>query len=257
MPEANRPSDIQREGQSRWIAFLDECGDHSLTKIDRDFPIFLLSLVLLRRDDYCETILPSINRLKLRYWDHEGANLRSRDIRKAQGPFTLLQNPERRRLFLQGITELMTSMPYELFVVGIHKERLRQRYVRADNPYDLALKFIMERVLHCLEQRRQDTLPLIAEARGRNEDNQLKATFYDLTTRGTDYVGAERIQKRRFLLEFQDKRKNVAGIQLADLCAHPSARHILKPGQPNHAFEVIRRHIYHGPGNVSGWKVFP
>jgi len=58
-------------------------------------------------------------------------------------------------------------------------------------------------------------------------------------------------------LQFQDKRKNIAGIQLADLCAHPSARHMLKPQQANQAYDVIETHIYHGPGNVSGWKVFP
>jgi hypothetical protein len=28
---------------SRFIAFFDECGDHSLTKIDSDFPLFVLA----------------------------------------------------------------------------------------------------------------------------------------------------------------------------------------------------------------------
>jgi len=31
---------------SRFLAFFDECGDHSLEKIDRDFPLFVLALVL-------------------------------------------------------------------------------------------------------------------------------------------------------------------------------------------------------------------
>ncbi len=239
------------------MAFLDECGDHSLTRIDKDFPVFVLSLVLLKRADYIGVILPTINNLKLKYWDHEGVNLHSRDIRKADGPFSILQNSVRRTQFLKDLSELMTSMPYELFVVGIHKERLCARYVRATNPYELALTLVVERVLHCLEQRQQRVLPLIAEARGENEDNQLKATFYDLITRGTDYVSANRIQQCRFSLQFQDKRKNIAGIQLADLCAHPSARHILKPDQRNQAYDVVSKHIYRGGGKVYGWKVFP
>jgi hypothetical protein len=49
-----------------------------------------------------------------------------------------------------------------LTAADIHKERLRDRYVRAISPYDLALEFIMERVLHCLERRQQRVLPLIA-----------------------------------------------------------------------------------------------
>lgn len=247
----------EQEGHSDYIAFLDECGDHSLTKIDRDFPIFVLSLVLLKRSDYVAMVLPAVNALKLKYWDHEGVNLHSRDIRKAEGPFSILQNPARRAPFLTDLSNLMTTLPYELFIVGIHKKRLCNRYVRAVNPYDLALTFVMERVLHCLEQHQQKVLPLIAEARGENEDNQFKATFYDLTTRGTDYVSSDRIQQCRFPLQFQDKRKNIVGIQLSDLCAHPSARHILKPDQPNQAFDVINKHIYRGGWNVRGWKVFP
>jgi hypothetical protein len=256
-PVSGNQSDLEQEGQSDHIAFLDECGDHSLTKIDRDFPVFVLSLVLLKRSDYMETVLPAINHLKLKYWDHEGVNLHSRDIRKAEGPFSILLNPARRTQFLAQISALMATMPYDLFIVGIHKERLRNRYVHAANPYDLALEFIMERVLHCVEQRRQTVLPLIAEARGENEDNQFKATFYDLATRGTDYVSSSRMQQCRFPLQFQDKRKNIAGIQMADLCAHPSARHILRPDQPNQAYDVVSKHIYKGGWNIRGWKVFP
>ena len=253
----SRILDTQQEGQSDYIAFLDECGDHSLTRIDKDFPIFVLSLVLVARVDYRKTILPTVNHLKLQYWDHEGVNLHSRHIRKADGPFAMLLNPTRRKAFLAEISHIMASLPYELFIVGIHKQRLRQRYVEASNPYELALTFILERVLHCLEQRRQEVLPLIAESRGRNEDNQLKAAFYDLTTRGTAYVDSKRIQQRHFHLQFQDKRTNIAGVQLADLCAHPSARHMLRPSQPNQAYDVIKTHLYRGPGSVSGWKVFP
>jgi len=243
------------QGQSGQIAFLDECGDHSLVKIDRDFPLFVLSLVLVKRSEYIETILPRVNEFKLRYWDQEGVNLHSRDIRKAKGPFRILQNPIRRQRFMEELSGLMQSLPYDLFVVGIRKTRLCERYACPDNPYQLALKFVMERLVYCMEQRSQVTLPLIVEGRGKNEDNELKATFYDLTNHGTDYVAKERFQERRFPLEFHDKRENIVGIQLADLCAHPSARKILKPDQENRAYEIVKKHVYEGLG--WGWKVFP
>ncbi len=248
---------VDHQGTSDYMAFLDECGDHSLSRIDRDFPVFVLSLVLLKRSDYMKTILPAINELKLRYWDHEGVNLHSRDIRRAYGPFSILLNTTRRMQFLRELSDLMTSLPYELFIMGIHKERLCRQYVHATNPYELALTFILERIISCMELREQKTLPLIAEARGKNEDNELKASFYDLTTHGTQYVNAERFQKRTIPLQFHDKRKNIVGIQLADLCAHPSARHILKPNQINHAFDIIKDHLFKGEGKIGGWKVFP
>ena len=248
---------MDQPGQSEYIAFLDECGDHSLTRIDKDFPVFVLSLVLLKRGDYVDVILPRINGFKLRYWNHEGVNLHSRDIRKADGPFALLQHPARRAQFMAELSALMDSLPYELFVVGIHKERLCRQYVHAANPYELALTFAMERIVYWMEHRAQTILPLVAEARGKNEDNALKAVFYDLMMHGSAYVNHERFQRLSFPLEFHDKRKNIVGIQLADLCAHPSARHILDPERGNRAYDIVKGHIYESGGKVRGWKVFP
>ncbi len=245
------------QGQTDYLAFLDECGDHSLVKIDHDFPIFVLSLVLVKREDYVDTILPELNGLKLRYWDHEGVNLHSRDIRKASGPFTILQKTERRERFVDELSNLMDVLPYKLFIVCIRKDKHHKQYVDAMNPYELALIFVMERLIFWMEQNNQTFLPIVAEARGKNEDNTLKAAFFDLASHGTNYVSSERFQQCQFPLQFHDKRKNIAGIQLADLCAHPSARHILKPDQHNRAFEVVKKHIYEGSGRIRGWKIFP
>jgi len=245
------------QGQTDYLAFLDECGDHSLVKIDRDFPVFVLSLVLVRREGYVDTILPKLNGFKLRYWDHEGVNLHSRDIRKASGPFSILQKAERRTRFIDELSHLMDVLPYELFIVCIRKDTLCRQCANAANPYELALTFVMERLVSWLEQNDQASLPVVAEARGKNEDNALKAAFFDLTSRGTRSITSERFQERQFSLQFHDKRKNIAGIQLADLCAHPAARHILKPDRSNRAFEVVKKHIYKGGGRVGGWKVFP
>lgn len=247
---------MEQQGQSEYIAFLDECGDHSLTKIDQDFPLFVLSLVLVKRSDYVSAILPEINKLKLDFWDHEGVNLHSRDIRKKDGPFLILRNPERRERFVNRLSSLMANLPYELFIMGIRKDHLCNKYVEARNPYELALTFIMERLVYCMEHRGQEVLPLIVESRGRNEDNELKAVFYDIVSNGTDYVRQDRFKQLSFPLLFHDKRKNIVGIQLADLCAHPCARQILNPNQANRAYETVKEHIY-SEDSMRGWKIFP
>jgi hypothetical protein len=164
--------------QSRFIAFFDECGDHSLSKIDKDFPLFLLSTVVVERQAYAEEIIPDLAAFKLRYFAHEGINLHSREIRKAEGPFVLLQNAA------------------------------------------------------------------------------LRAGFQRLMTLGTDYNKAERFQKLVCPISFRRKHDNIAGIQLADLCAHPTARHLLHPGIANQAFDVVKPHMYVS-GRVSGFKVYP
>ncbi len=96
-------------GTSEYIAFFDECGDHTLELIDKDFPLFLLATVVVSRVDYVGNIIPALARLKLKYWVHEGVNLHSRDIRKARGPFGFLQVPEAREAFMSELTVLMRS----------------------------------------------------------------------------------------------------------------------------------------------------
>jgi len=245
------------QGSSRFIAFLDECGDHSMEKIDQDFPLFVLCTVIVERERYIQEIIPSLNQLKLCYWDHEGINLHSRDIRKTQGPFSILEDPRKRDSFMLELTDLMDNLPYTLFVVSVHKQLHRQRYEeRARNPYELALTFTFERILYFLEQLQKTHLPVIAEARGKNEDRDLETAFYKLLTEGTHYNSRDRFNRLYCPLLFQDKRKNICGLQLADLCAYPSARHILKSDQPNRALEVVKKHVYNENG-VSGWKEFP
>ena len=131
-------------GTSEYIAFLDECGDHTLSLIDQDFPLFLLATVVMRRSDYAERVIPLIARLKLKYWVHEGVNLHSRDIRKSKGPFGFLQVPDKRAAFMGELSELMQNLPYTLFVSAVRKDRHKDRYgTHAVNPYDLALEFTL------------------------------------------------------------------------------------------------------------------
>ncbi|HZY42189.1 MAG TPA: DUF3800 domain-containing protein, partial [Anaerolineae bacterium] len=70
---------------------------------------------------------------------------------------------------------------------------------------------------------------VMVEARGGKEDSKLKDSYTRLYERGTDHIPAERWQERLTSreLKLRPKTANVAGIQLADLIAHPSRRDVL------------------------------
>lgn len=242
---------------SRFIAFFDECGDHSLTKINPELPVFALCTVVVEREAYARDIVPQIAAFKLRYFAHEGINLHSRDIRKAEGPFSILQNGSVRARFLDDLSAMMGRLPFTLFTTVIHKHAHKARYGDgARNPYDVALEYSFERILHFMESHEEMALPVIAEARGKNEDNELRASFHRLMTEGTYYNRAERFRKLICPISFRRKQDNIAGVQLADLCAHPVARKTLKPDAENRAYAVIEPKFYRS-GNVFGLKEFP
>lgn len=250
-------AEMNPASDSRFIAFFDECGDHSLEKIDADFPLFVLSTVIIERADYVRVIVPELNRLKLGFWPHEGVNLHSRDIRKAHGDFAFMQVPSIREAFLAAMSTMVATLPFTLFITAIQKQSHKHRYGdQAKNPYDLALTYSFERILHFMKAHGVTQLPITAETRGKNEDNELAASFLQIMTNGTRFIRAERFRSLSCPINFRRKAENIAGLQLADLCAHPAARHILNPSQPNHAFNIVKPHLYEGDG-VTGWKVFP
>lgn len=242
---------------SRYLAFFDECGDHSLTKIDPDFPLFVLALVVVERAAYRDEILAPFNAFKLRYFNHEGVNLHSRDIRVNTGPFLLLRNPLVRPQFLEEISALMERAPFTLFVSAIRKqEHLNLHGGAATNPYDLALKFTMGRLAEFLHARGETELPVTAEGRGKVEDAALASVFNRILSEGTDANPPALFQRLTFSLTFQPKTKNIIGTQVADLCAYPCARHVLSPDRQNKAFQVVRAKLYQSHG-VSGWSIYP
>ena len=51
------------ENNSKTYLFIDESGDHGLTKVDSDFPVFILSGILMNENS-CQKITRSLDELK-------------------------------------------------------------------------------------------------------------------------------------------------------------------------------------------------
>jgi hypothetical protein len=240
------------------VVYLDETGDHSLEREDKQFPVFALVMLVCEQEAYGNTLIPMVNRLKFDYFGHECVIIHSRDIRKAQNDFGFLTDPTKRQAFYERINEIMSTPGYDLIASVIRKQDHKAKYgMSATNPYDLALTFALERLLPLLEDEGQDEVHLIAEARGKKEDNELRLSFLKIVTQGTKYNSAERFRKIKFHLVFKAKAMNVVGTQLADLAAYPIARYVINPNQPPPAYEIIKRRFYNGPGSVRGLKIFP
>jgi hypothetical protein len=232
--------DAQSRPLSRWLVFCDECGDHSLAKINPEFPLFLLSMVLVDRREYAERIVPALSQFKLDWFDHEGINLHSYEIRKAKGQFAILSNRSWREAFNEQLGRLMAELPYRSFCVAVRKDALLKKHgLESDNPYDLALERGVEAVHAWIEGHGGGAAAWVAEARGKREDRELALTWRRIHSFGPSKSNEE-------TLEFVPGSDNVAGIQLADLIGYPVARHILYPDRPHRAFDVVEPHLRNG-----------
>lgn len=245
-----------------YYLYLDETGDHGLSYIDQNFPLFLLCGCVASLDNL-PTLEKQINEFKLRYFHTTEVILHSRDIRKCEGAFQILFDLDVKKQFYEDLNAIMAHSNYSLFGSAVHKERHIKRYGKwASNPYTLSLSFILERITFLLNSSGTgNTVQIYAEKRGRKEDSQLLSHFNSVLDSGTYYVSSVRLKKIIKSFRFHHKRENIIGLQIADLCAYPIARHILNPKEPYVPFEIIESKINSEikTGRKRGWglKVFP
>ncbi len=96
---------------------------------------------------------------------------------------------------------------------------------------------------------------VIVEKRGKKEDAELELEFRRVCD-GGNYEGTQ----LPFEIIFADKRSNSSGLQLADLVARPVGMKILRPGQQNRAYEIIKKKFYRNSSGYyqgCGLKCFP
>jgi hypothetical protein len=170
---------------SDFIVFADESGDHSLTNVSREYPVFVLSFCIFRKTDYIENVYPLLQRFKLRWWEHEAVVLHSMRIRRQERPFVFLKSIEKRERFMADLADTLSRCPFTLIAGVIDKVRLRQQYVQPENPYSIALRFCLERAHEFLLERDQAHLKtgFLFECRGKKEDAELAVVFRQLCER--------------------------------------------------------------------------
>src|SRR5687768_11117421 len=97
----------------KYILFLDETGDHGLTKLRPDFPVFLLCGVMTTTIEY-ETIREEINKIKEEIWNDKRVIFHSRDIRKFEKEFKILFDLESKKRFYQLLNNAIGKLPYTI-----------------------------------------------------------------------------------------------------------------------------------------------
>ena len=241
--------------------FMDETGDHGLTFIDENFPIFLLAGCLFESEEY-EKITREIHDFKQEFFNTTEVILHSRDIRKCEGAFQILFNLELKKKFYERLNSIISNANFTTIAVAIDKKKHIEKYGKiAGDPYTICLSYILERLVFSTDQNHEaSTVSITIEKRGKKEDKQLLSHYNSVTDRGTYHVNANRFKQRIADFSMMAKKDNNVGLQIADLCAYPIARHILNSEEPYVPFKIIENKFRKGSnGKIEGFglKVFP
>lgn len=210
---------------------LDTTMDHypHLDRIDKRY--LGLTGCIFKLDYYRDRFVPAMESFKRGFFDpDEHVILHAKDIVQRRSHFHVLQNEEVAARFDSGIIDLISNADYTVINTVIDKKNHIEHYgVSAWHPYHYCLANMLERYCLFLQKRRAKG-DVMAESRGKTEDFELKHAYSRLYEDGTRFKSAAFFQQYVTSKEIKvkPKQKNVAGLQLADILAHPLKKFTLK-----------------------------
>ena len=229
---------------SDFIVFADETGSDTPEVIDPAFPVFGLAFCAFEKEHYAREVLPRISELKFRHFGHDQIILHEYEIRRREPPFRFPPVGTEDQ-FLEDLGRLIGEIEVDIVVALADRRRMPQGLAQW---IDL-VGFVGERGLTQLSEvlahrgggASSQVVHVVVESRGSQSDRRLREAF-----RRVNRAIEERGDRPSLKPVFTEKAMNASGLQIADLVAHPVARHFLNPTQPNRAWEAIRRHLVGG-----------
>src|SRR5260370_4232619 len=215
------------------ILFIDESGDHSLSKIDPQYPVFVLCGVIIDENYQNERATNALNRFKEQLFGRRDIILHTADFTRNQAGFEAMTAHDFRVRFFGELGTLIVALNFKVVACIVRKQEHLKKYgLHAVDPYMLSLSILIEQfIFECGSSGGS----VIAEARDATLNNALELAFLYLKIRGTSYVSASKVQRRIHSFTIRYKKENITGLQLADVCATPIGPHAIGiTTYPNH-----------------------
>lgn len=275
----NRPTPIDYIDRNKVnvIISIDESGSANLKQVLKAkrtgiLPVesekhFTVTACAISMDDFVQA-RDMVMALKSKYWAdglyiYKGIQKRvcfhSREIRGRKEAFSpaIIDYDA----FITDLSQLMATFPMTVYASHIDKERHVNQYRYPNEPYDLCMTFVLERVLRDLNEGK--TCAIILESRGVSEDQQLLDFIKGLIDHGSRYQPAPLFSRIKGVY-FNPKWCKMAGdkmsyweLELADLCAYPIQKYFVY-GTKDPAFQTIVPKLSHYPDYMGkGLKSFP
>jgi hypothetical protein len=226
--------------------YIDEVGNPDLKASQEPNHRYLSLTGIILDCDYVQDVLsPRIEELKRIFFKShcdEPLILHRKELVNKNHPFHALRDPVVEAAFNSELLALIQGLDFVVMTATIDKLEHVSRYSSwQHHPYHYCQEVLLERYVRWLNRRglRGD---VFGESRGKKEDGALKAAFREIRQRGSAFVRPQEFHCLCALeLKLKRKQDNVAGLQLADLVAHPSFKAML-----------ARRHRQSLPENFGG-----
>lgn len=208
--------------------YIDEVGNSDLGSSQNPNQRYLsLTGVIVELGYVDDTMFPEMETIKRKYFGSHPDDpivFHRKELVNREPPFSALRNPKVEKAFNADILGCLQQWQFTVISAVVDKLQHTEQYqVWRYDPYHYCLKILVERYVRWL-QRHSTEGDIMAESRGGREDVRLKKSFENVYSEGSDWVTPEVIHHHltSSQLKVKPKANNIAGLQLADLIAHPS-----------------------------------
>jgi hypothetical protein len=256
---------------TKYRIYIDEVGNSDLNSSNlKDHRFLCLTGVIIELNEVASVVQPALDQLKGTFFKSdpdEPVVLHRKEILYKKGPFSVLKDKKIEESFNKALLDLLESWNYFVIAVVIDKEEHNSRYSTWKyDPYHYCQEIIIERYRLFLNINKA-VGDVMFESRGGKEDMRLKTSFRKLMDCGTHNISSEQLLDHITSKELKIKSKlsNIAGLQIADLLAHPSRRWAFKnlmdmdEGRNTFSDEILsimeRKKFFRYLGKINGYGV--
>lgn len=207
------------------LAFIDETGDHNLTKIDFQYPIFGLGALLIHEEEYLR-LDSAVRELKREFFGDDGTFIlhsselkRPADARSDSRNACMLDSDIRRLFFAAFDERIVRAHNFSVIACFVRKPEMKRKYSYPIDPYHFSFENLLNRILKFGNGK----VHMHAEQRGSELDAELVAEYERLTKVGIHFFNALTVRSRTQLC-LVPKRDNMSGLQVIDLLLASLAR---------------------------------
>lgn len=218
----------------KYRLYVDEVGNPDLnSSADENHRFLCLAGIIIDLEYVAKVISPQLEDIKVKYFGShpdEPVIFHRKELLYKKPPFSVLSNSETEHDFNEELLRKLKEWDYCVITVIIDKREHFYKYStwRYD-PYHYCQEVLIERYRLFLDINKSKG-DVMVESRGAKEDMRLKKSFRTILESGTHNISSEDLQSHLTSLELKVKSKqsNIAGLQIADLIAHPARRWCFK-----------------------------
>ena len=216
--------------------YVDESGDDVMDQSKWSSPdarYLGLTGVVIASEDYRTRIHPQFEALKQEFFPYdpdEPLVLVRQKIVQKKDTFGILQDQDIATHWDERILQFLDDHVSQVIFVVLDKQAyLQSALLSSQNPYGYCISALAERYGQWLNSV-GGTGDVMAEARGKKEDQELQKDFHRFMTGDGIPQGTQesRRQISSSQIKVNLKSRNITGLQLADLLAYPSMRGVLQ-----------------------------